>query len=167
MKYFNGINDLNELRSKYKALLKKHHPDNGGDTKICAEINREYDEVFNRLKNSAYKSASTEEEKTKAKHEYDSEEDRKLRETLYRILHLNINIEIIGVWIWVDGETYEIRDQLKALGFQWSRARKKWHYSPYKSKGYRRGKKASMDELRGKYGSAKIKTKKEEDENAA
>ena len=34
MKYFNNISNLNELRSEYKKLIKKYHPDNGGNVMI-------------------------------------------------------------------------------------------------------------------------------------
>ena len=35
MKWFNGINTIAELRTKYRQLLKKYHPDNpGGSVEI-------------------------------------------------------------------------------------------------------------------------------------
>ena len=33
MKYFKDIKSLQELRSTYRELLKKYHPDNGGMNK--------------------------------------------------------------------------------------------------------------------------------------
>ena len=60
---------------------------------------------------------------------YDFSEDEKLREVLQSIISLqNINIEIVGCWIWGDGETYEHKDKLKALGFRWAREKKKWYF---------------------------------------
>ena len=44
MKWFVGINTIAELRTKYRQLLKKYHPDNpGGSVEITQEINKEYD----------------------------------------------------------------------------------------------------------------------------
>lgn len=41
MKYFHNINTLEELRTSYRALLKKFHPDNGGSEEATKEINLE------------------------------------------------------------------------------------------------------------------------------
>ena len=42
MKYFIGVYNLQDLRKKYVALSKKHHPDLGGNTEVMKEINVEY-----------------------------------------------------------------------------------------------------------------------------
>ena len=62
---------------------------------------------------------------------YDFSEDEKLREVLQSIISLqNINIEIVGCWIWGDGETYEHKDKLKALGFRWAREKRNGIFTP-------------------------------------
>ena len=46
-KYFEGVNTVEELRKRYRELLKKFHPDNeGGSVGVTQEINAEYDRVF-------------------------------------------------------------------------------------------------------------------------
>ena len=50
-KYFDKINSYEELKNTYKALLKEHHPDNGGDVEIMQEINIQYDVAFALWKN--------------------------------------------------------------------------------------------------------------------
>ena len=60
MKYFNNVKSYQELKEKYRALLKANHPDNGGDLAIMQEINQEYDVAFAIWKN---KDVITEEEK--------------------------------------------------------------------------------------------------------
>lgn len=42
MRWFNGCNSLDEVRTLYKKLAKQHHPDLGGDTLTMQEINKEY-----------------------------------------------------------------------------------------------------------------------------
>ena len=45
---------------------------------------------------------------------YDFSEDAKLREVLQQIITFeDINIEIVGCLIWVDGNTYDYKDTLK------------------------------------------------------
>lgn len=51
MKHFKNINSLNELKTQFKNLLKKNHPDNGGDVAVMQEINAEYDALFKIWKN--------------------------------------------------------------------------------------------------------------------
>ncbi|MFR5556270.1 MAG: hypothetical protein ACLTKE_05090 [Coprococcus sp.] len=38
-KYFKNVKSFEELKKQYKELLKKHHPDNGGDVEAMKEIN--------------------------------------------------------------------------------------------------------------------------------
>ena len=111
-KYFSNVNTLEELRKQYRDLLKKYHPDNvNGSTTATQEINAEYDRLFKLLKDRhESKSADSKEESPKSdynKMRYDFSEDAKLREVLQKIINFDgINIEIVGCWIWVDGNTY-------------------------------------------------------------
>ena len=50
-KYFKNIMSLDELKREYKALLKLHHPDNGGDVEVMKEVNVEFDALFPIWKN--------------------------------------------------------------------------------------------------------------------
>jgi curved DNA-binding protein CbpA len=44
-KYFEGCTSLDEVKSRYKELALKHHPDRGGDTKTMQAINLEYESI--------------------------------------------------------------------------------------------------------------------------
>ena len=50
MKYFANIETIADLKKEYRKLIKANHPDNGGDTWTMAEINNEYEKLFNLLK---------------------------------------------------------------------------------------------------------------------
>ena len=41
--YFDDCNTKKDLIRKYKKLVKKYHPDNGGDTLIFVEINQQFE----------------------------------------------------------------------------------------------------------------------------
>lgn len=45
-RWFRGISKIEELRKRYRELLKQYHPDNGGNEETMKEINLEYDRVF-------------------------------------------------------------------------------------------------------------------------
>ena len=159
MKYFKNVETLEELRKQYKELLKKYHPDNpNGSTEATQEVNTEYDTLFKTLKDRHEHGASDTDKKSYDNMKYDFSEDEKLREVLQSIITLqNINIEIVGCWIWVDGNTYEYKDSLKALGFKWAREKKKWYFHT-ESFRKRSHKKLSMDDIRNYYGSTEVQT---------
>ena len=49
--YFAGVTDIETLRKRYRELLKKYHPDNGGSVSEMQSINAEYDRLFADLSN--------------------------------------------------------------------------------------------------------------------
>jgi len=149
MRYFKDIYSLDELRRKYKRLVKLYHPDNGGSEETIKAVNAEYEQLFDQLKEA---DASNNNDIR-----YNKDMDQALRETLQKIINLNINIEIIGSWIWCNGsETYHYRNELKQAGFMFSGNRKSWyfHADTFKKKGKS---KRSMQELRDYYGNHIIK----------
>lgn len=157
--YFNNIHTLEELRKQYKELLKKYHPDNvNGSTEITQQINTEYKKLFQSLKDK-HESKQTETDNTNYNnYKYDFESDEKLREVLQKIINFtNINIEIVGCWLWVDGATYNYKTTLKELGFKWASEKKKWyfHTETFRKRSKR---KLSMNDIRNLYGSTEVQT---------
>ena len=51
MKYFKNIKSFEDLKTQFKALAKKNHPDAGGDMLEMKAINCEYDALFSIWKN--------------------------------------------------------------------------------------------------------------------
>jgi len=164
MTYFKDVNTLEELRKQYRDLLKKFHPDNGGNVSDMQEINAEYDKLFKVLKDrherkSADTSNANGTQSPYTSNMYDWENDKALREVLQKIINFNgIEIEIIGQWIWISGNTYKYKKELKEIGFKWASQKKMWHW---KSETYQKKchKTLSMDDIRNYYGSVKIQTK--------
>ncbi|MBQ2882694.1 MAG: J domain-containing protein [Alphaproteobacteria bacterium] len=161
MTYFKNVNTLEELRKQYKELLKQYHPDNAnGSTEATQEINAEYDRLFKVLKNK-HESKQTSTDGAKADfnaNKYDFEADEKLREVMQKIINFtNINIEVVGCWLWVDGDTYPYRNDLKEIGFKWASEKKKWyfHTEAFRKRSKR---KLSMDDIRNLYGSTEVQT---------
>lgn len=161
MTYFKNVGTLEELRRQYRDLLKKYHPDNPtGSTQATQEINAEYDKLFKVLKDK-HESNTTDSEKEKTSFDnmkYDFTEDQKLREVLQQIISFEgINIEIVGCWIWIDGNTYGYKDTLKEMGFKWAREKKKWyfHTEAFRKRSH---KTLSMDDIRNYYGSTEVET---------
>lgn len=159
MKYFNNVETLEELRKQYKELLKQYHPDNPkGSTEATQAINAEYDRLFKVLKDR-HESKTADTETNNKNMQYDFEEDAKLREVLQKIIHFsNITIEICGSWIWLAGNTYQYKTELKEIGFKWASKKKQWYFHTEAFR--KKGKKAlSMEDIRNYYGSTEVKAK--------
>lgn len=162
--YFKNAETLEQLRKQYKELLKKHHPDNGGSEEIMKAVNAEYDKLFKLLKDRhESKSANhsgdhNSEQSDYNQNMYNWENDKALREVLQKIINFDgIEIEIAGQWIWLSGNTFSYKKELKEIGFKWASQKKQWfwHSDTFRKKSH---KTLSMDEIRNYYGSTKVQT---------
>ncbi len=146
MKYFTGVTNVEELRKKYRALLKQYHPDNhGGSVEITQEINKEYDRLF----------AILSKVKSEDGQSYTQDENERFKAILNEITAFNITIEIIGNWVWCF-DCYPYKDRLKALGFTWCSKKKAWvwHDEPY-HRHHRQ--EIPLNHIRAKYGSQTVR----------
>lgn len=150
-KYFAGVKTVEELRKKYRELLKKFHPDNeGGSVEITQTINAEYDALFAILS----KESKPDGESTT----YDDKaENEAFKAVINDIIHINADVEIIGSWVRVHGG-YEYRELLKSVGFKFAPKKKCWcwHFGEYRR---HHSKEVSLDEIRMKYGSKTVNSK--------
>ena len=146
MKYFAGVKTVEELRKRYRELLKKHHPDNeNGSVEVTQEINAEYDRLF----------AILSKEKQSDGQSYTYEENEQFKAILNEIIGFNMTVESIGSWLWCF-DCYQYKDQLKALGFTWCSKKKAWTWH---SGEYRRHhkKEIPLNDIRAKYGSQTVR----------
>ncbi len=72
-----------------------------------------------------------------------------------------IEIEIIGAWLWISGNTYSHRKQLKELGFKYASKKKAWYFH---TESFRKTshKTLSMDDIRNYYGTTKVQRNQRE-----
>lgn len=145
--YFKNCQSLDEAKQLYKKLAIANHPDKGGDTAIMQAINAEYQFM---MKSGAFVFASAQEEA----------ESILYPEILSRIIYLEgLEIEIIGSWIWVSGETRKHKDTISAAGFKFAPKKIMWYYRPEEEGGHGKGKPMEMDAIRNKYGSVNVAKK--------
>ncbi len=142
LKEFKNVEGINEAKKIYKTLAKKLHPDmeNG-----CEEAFKILNAVYTDLiEHKIYFSN-------------DFKIDIELEKIISLILHFeNITIELVGSWVWVSGDTKEIKEKLKELGFKWASKKKMWFYGEMKG---RNPQEKSMEEIKSKYGSETLKSK--------
>lgn len=155
-RFFEGVKNVQELRAKYKELLKKYHPDNGGDLETMQQINAEYDDLFKRLPKGDTETGSTASASKSAasgKASGDGVTDA-MRAVLEKLAGLaGITIEICGSWVWVSGDTYPVKDIIKAAGCFFSSKKKMWYWREEKEGWHGRRGGADMATIRSKYGS--------------
>ena len=148
--YFKDCFTLEDVKRKYKELAMLHHPDKGGCTATMQDINNEYENV---MKNPFFEFAKQPEQ--------EQAEFIKYPEIINQIIVLQgIIIELIGNWIWISGNTYPYKSQLKQIGFYFAPKKVMWYYRPPDYKSSNKSPK-TIEYIRAKYGSDTINLKSE------
>ena len=138
-----------DLKSMYRKLAMKYHPDRGGDVEVMKAVNSEYDRLFEILKD-VHKTKDGEKFTSR---QTTSETADSFKDLITELMRMDdIVIEVIGCFVWVTGNTRPYREQLKALGFLWHSKKTAWYLKPldYKRQSHRD---YSFDEIRSMYGS--------------
>lgn len=152
-KYFKKVKSYSDLKSQFKTLLKANHPDNGGSVEIMQEINAEYDKLFKVLPKDSTESTKSTTGAADASTSGDGVTDA-MRAVLEKLAGLaGITIEICGSWVWVSGDTYPVKDIIKAAGCFFSSKKKMWYWREEKEGWHGRRGGADMATIRLKYGS--------------
>lgn len=115
-----------------------YHPDKGGDTEKMQALNAAYTE--------ALKATDP---------EFNLEIEEELMEKLKAITTLEgLEIELLGKWIWVTGNTKGHKETLKANGFLFSGKKKAWYFRRQEDKKWYSKGENTLDQIKEKYGSS-------------
>lgn len=146
MKYLKDAKTIEELKKLYRAWTKKLHPDCGGSKEEMQQLNAEYEEKFEILK-KAHNAAADENHQT-------TETPNEFIEIIEKLIHLDgLEIELCGSWLWIGGNTYSHKEELKAAGCIWSKNKGRWYWRhEEQGRKHYKGTK-TLDEIRFKYGS--------------
>lgn len=149
-KYFENCKTAEELKKEYKKVAKMLHPDMnpGKDTEEeFKAMQNEFEKAFELLKNVHINKDGEQYEKET------TETANEFMDQINKLLHFpGVEVELCGSWLWVTGDTKAVKDELKAMGFKWSRNKVAWyfHREPYRKHSKRN---ISLDEIREMYGS--------------
>jgi len=101
---------------------------------------------------------SNDTESTYNQNMYNWDNDVVLREALQKIINFDgVNIEIVGQWIWISGNTFAYKKEFKEAGFKWAKNKCAWYFHTEIFRKKSR-KKLSMDDIRNYYGSVTVYT---------
>lgn len=156
MRTIDALNILNldvyattqEIKKAYKKACIKFHPDrNPAGLEMMKVVNAAFEALQDYEAGSAEGSA-------------DFEYSELLNDALNVAVNLSgVDVEICGNWVWLQGNTKEHKEALKAAGFKWSKNKVAWYFRPAKYKSFNRGRNWSLDEIRATHGSTSPKVK--------
>lgn len=152
--YFSDCKTIEEAKRLYHKLAVANHPDLGGDLEIMQQINAEYDIIAKQLAN-IHESASGERYTAQTEN---TEIPSDFRDIINSIIHFKgVNIELIGRWIWLTGNTYSYKEHIKKLGFSYASQKKAWYWHTVEDSTTNR-KKMTLEQIKEKYGCQSFQT---------
>ena len=112
----------------------------------------EYQIAYNRYKNIHTAADGTTYEKQT------EETAKEYSDIINAIIHMDgIIIEIVGSWVWLEGNTFPYREEIKAAGFWYSKSKKAWYHTGEKEHNKRKGH-YTMQQIKEKYGCDTVET---------
>lgn len=154
--YFAEVKNVKELKKQYHGLVLKNHPDKGGDHEVMVKIVLEYEWALENLfdKDGNRKAAGSASNGTS----YAAASDE-FRAILDKLMQFDdLGLEVCGDWIWIRGNTFEVKDQIKALGCYWANKKKAWYWRPADYVKVSK-KEWSMEKIRFRFGSESFGSK--------
>ncbi|HBZ2695142.1 TPA: molecular chaperone DnaJ [Klebsiella pneumoniae] len=142
--------DISEktLKTAFKKMALKFHPDRNP---LGAELMKAVNAAFEFLMENIAIINDVKSKDDKDFYNYSEE----LEAVLKQLAELaGIEFEVMGNWIWIDGDTKAHKEALKAMGCKWASKKKKWFYRPEEHKSRFNRSEMSMEMIREKYGSS-------------
>lgn len=155
--YFAAFTTREAIKDEYRRLCRINHPDlfateseekQAEQTRIMQAINAEYAVAMDRAVRAEKPGQS------EASYAGSADLAERIRQAIEAVIRFdNIEIEICGAWVWLHGETYPIREHLKANGYRWGRGKRLWYFAGVASSSRSSH---SMEEIRDRYGSERV-----------
>ena len=153
--YFIDCTTIEEIKKKFKMLVLKYHPDlQGGDLEIMKLINIQYQEALKKGDGQKSKGDDEKEHIYKYSDELEEELANKMID-LIALQMVDVEIHLIGLWLWITGETKQYKDKLKEIGCWWHSKRECWYFKADKQR-YSFHKYGNLEDIAKKYGSFNI-----------
>ncbi|ALA24357.1 hypothetical protein AVI51_15095 [Piscirickettsia salmonis] len=157
-----GCYTAQEIKTTYKRLTLKYHPDRGGEKEVMQAILKAW-EILKELQE-----VNIDDFFGKAELCDDYNDDamiEKIRAAIVPLKDIKTpDVEVCGIWLYLHTdlrgeEMKKIRESLKEFGWAWGNKKKCWYYNPEPSRVKRSARRTGwgLDKIRGTYGSSKYK----------
>lgn len=155
VKMFDSCQDANEIKKLYKGLAMANHPDRGGDEETMKLINIAYFSALEEISNHPRTAPRfTPDSEREYKYNFNMELEKEILDQFYKVWNLTgLTVEILGLWIWVSGDTKPHKEAIKEAGYMFSSTKTAWYWHKGKYSGSRGG--VSLDAIRDNYGISK------------
>lgn len=118
-KWFEGAKTVSEVKKRYRELVMQYHPDRGGNEQSMKEITDQFPTALSKAEPDP-EGTETESPEKEKDYEFITVSDDTL-DKLATVCELNVEVELIGSFIWVwDYGPHEIF-ALTMMGFTWSK----------------------------------------------
>ena len=158
MNYFLNCLTVFEIKKRFRELAMIHHPDMGGDNETMRIILEQYQEALQ----SSNGQTSFDEQGKEHTYYYNEEHEQQIADKIQELLSLrlpgDVEIALIGKWVWVTGNTKPHASKLNrktGIGLTFHKKRLCWYWKPYSQSG-RYNQKANLGDLAKKYGYKKF-----------
>lgn len=168
--YFSGCATVAEIKSRFRVLMMEHHPDRHPqqDREWQNNITAAIIALYHSLLAGQHKTTHTDEQGKEHTYYYNEDQEQAVIDKLSEVLALglpdDVEVWIIGKWLWVKGNTKPHAKKLNkktGIGLAWHSKRFCWYFKPYKGRTFY-NKSANLDQLAGAYGAKQFYSEKEE-----
>jgi hypothetical protein len=148
--YFENCFNVTQVKTQFRKLLFQFHSDinkNSNDDKT-KELISQYKIKLKKLHNTQDKNNNK-----NYTYVYEDKTENGIIEKLNLLRGLSmkdVEILLIGSFIWINGNTKEHKENLKNIGFRWQRIKQSWYFTPLKYKkiySY-----TKLEDIKNKYG---------------
>ena len=156
---FRHCKTVAEVKQLYRQLAKQHHPDIGGDTATMQMVNAAYEKALKHLDGQTTQDAEGKEHT----YYYNEELERRVMAKIHTLLSLRmagVEINMVGTWLWINGDTKPHKELLKAESCFWHKTRGMWYWRDPSQQTNMRSR-GDFADLAAKYGLKKYENEKQ------
>lgn len=151
--YFGGLRTPEEIKTAYRKLCMRWHPDRGGDTETMKQINAAYQEALKAVDGVTSQGSDGKDHTYYYNHDIEASIMDKINEVV-GLGMVQVEIMLLGRWIWITGETKRYSKLLgkKGVGFYWHSKRSAWYWHPPQKRRTRYNSRGTLDDIAASYG---------------
>ena len=153
MNYFTSTMTADEAKKLFRKLAVELHPDkaseeNKGKAHLAfIKLKHEYEAY---LKGSHCFTSKQASDETNAMDEF-------IKANEFIKAFAGVTVELTGSWVWLCGNTYPYKNEIKEKGFAFSGTKKKWYKAPHELDNTKRKRGTSFEKIKTTYGYTSLK----------